>query len=382
MTGYQLSPWRCNEIELHRLATKKFVHYSLLTDVAKLLRTVVSLAKSSDDPCLQLQYNAKLRDAADALSTAVDETYETQVAAITWLEDICTSQSCSAICRAWSYYLLGSMTLKSTRKHGDGCRKWKRSLATKSASCPSADTRNYFTHGLQLLGTSCDLLTRNIQRCLAVTISTGNMNDSEALECFSLINDSVGASIKSKLRSWSQNKAEDEQEDSSKDNPSAYYRKTSTLFLKELGKVVPAEWRFITAALSPTGELLLSSLEFAEPDEPSLINACIGPDAFATSDTSNTADIYDNIVKPLHDVVARSQQQLASEGIVDDGNETSKEEATRQWWQMRKQVDSDLQLHLNNVERALLSSDTAQRVLLGRPLNMLNESADGNDELP
>ena len=389
MNGHQLSPSRCNETVLNQQATKKFVRYSLSSNVAKLFRTILSLAKCSDKPYLQLQYNARLRDAVDALSKpATDETRYTIIA---WLEDICASQSCSALCRAWSYYLLGSMSLKSARNYGEEGRKRNNSTSTEFNVARLADARNYFTRGLQLLGTSRDLLTRSMQRCLAVTFCSGAMNDSDALSCFTMINDSVGGTAVGQVRNYCPKDATEgdgkndliEIFDAQKPNPGTINcRETPMLFLEELGKVVPTEWRFITATLSATGELLLTSLEFSEQGEPSYTSACIGPEAFASTDSTDTADIFDKIVKPLNEIVSRSQQQLAGESIADTGDETSKEDATRRWWQIRKQVDSDLQEHLETVERALLSSETVQHILLGRTLSNLNESAEIGDELP
>ena len=383
VNGYQLSESRFKETTLHQLATRKFVQYSLSEDVAKLLRTVLSFAKNSDEPFLQLQYNAKLRDAAGILSNTATESNESYFTILTWLKDICSSQSCSTICRAWSYYLLGLMSLKSSRKRADGLRK--SSPATSSEMAHLADARIYFTDGLQILGTSCDLLTRNMQRCLAATIESGSMSESDELRCFSLINDSVGGSINSQVLRQLLPIDDVGDQDELKGNVDSSLGDSNAMapFLQQLGHIAPAEWRFITAAISPTGELLLSSLEFSALKMATFFNATIGADAFTQSDSSRTTDMFDIIVKPLNDIVARSQQQLAGTGVNDCEDDTAKEKATRHWWQIRKQIDSDLQQHLDSVESVLLASDTVQRVLLGRPLSiLLNDSANETDDLP
>ena len=383
VNGYQFPILNGNDTALHQLATKKFVRYSMSEDVAKLVRTVLSFAKCSDDPYLQLQYNAKLRDAADALFSTAIETNESHFTIIAWLKDISASESCSAICRAWSYYLLGSMSLKSAIKNGGTLGRWNCSSATALLS----NAHVYFTDGLQLLGTSCDLLMRNMLRCLAVTIASVDMNDSDALHCFSLINASVGGyNTIQILKPLQQNDVAFQLKSKGND----YFMKigdspqvknvssrTSVPFLKELGEMVPAEWRFITAAISSTGELLLSSLEFSERGEAIYFNAYIGSDALTPE-----ADIFDSIVKPLNEIVARSQQQLAGISVADSDDETTKENATRRWWHIRKKLDCDLQQHLENVERLLLTSNAVQRVLLGRSSNKPHDGTDANDELP
>jgi hypothetical protein len=208
------------------------------------------------------------------------------------------------------------------------------------------------------------------------------MKEYEALRCFSLINDSVGGSIRSQvLRHLQENDANNIVNASAFENSdfSTKYGKASLTFLKELEKVVPTGWRFITVAISTTGELLLSSLEFSDLGKATYLCASIDSDAFTGSPS---ADIFDSIVKPLNEILARSQQQLAGIFVEDCEDETKKENATRQWWHIRKQINSDLQEHLECVERVLLTSDAVRRVLMGPLSNDMNDSADGSDDLP
>jgi Peptidase family C50 len=393
MNGYQLVPSVMDEWNLHKTATKKFVRYSLSPNVVKLLQNVCSFAESTEQPYLQLQYDAKLRDAANVLSSVHNELDEAFNAAIGWLQDIVDSPCCSALCRAWSYYLLGSASLTLIRKTGDLHDRWSCSSRRIADPLRLVDARNYFTEALLLLGSSCDTLKRNVQRCLALSVGSGSMNDDEAMDCFCLVNSSVGSSVKTQFLSFATETSDNDQAEREeyihlvKTFEALNYkpgdRTSSKWFLKELGKVVPPEWRFITAALSPTGELLLSSLEFSTFGEATYFNACVGQESLLDTELASSTDLFDSIVKPLNEIVGRSQHQLSEGGFLDHGVDTTKEDITRQWWQTRKQIDSDLKELLVNVESALLSSDDVRRVLLGNSMsNELDESADTCYDLP
>lgn len=394
INGYQTFSSVRDEWDLHLNATKRFMRYSLSPEVARLFDTVSSFAGESDHPLLQIQYDAKLRDAALLISGSNSEASGSEAAAMGWLHEIVQTRSSSNLCRAWSYYLLGSVALKKARDRGDLHRLWDAELGHTSSTPYIVDARISFSKALLLLGSSCDILKRNVQRCQALVTGPGIETNTDGTETFRLINASVGSSVRMQMmRSM---RGSDERELSGettkvssldeifealeRDPSDANATNSTNWFLEQLGNFAPPGWRFITAALCPTGELLLTSLEHNDSGE-NLCHrsACVFPESDQASGPSSCHDFFDLIVKPLNEIVQRSQEQLSGKDCVsDDGDETKKVERARQWWSRRMQIDTDLQELLATVERRLLSSETAKEILLGCSRD--DEGLTDNDE--
>lgn len=319
----------------------------------------------------QVEYDIMLRDAMIALADNPSEGSCSQKEAIEKLNAIVSATSCSSLCQAWSYFLLGSVALRNARRNEELFDLWElRSLRGRTEES-IAEARQFFGEALQLLGSSCSILKRSVQRCLALVSGPGTPENAGGIVPCLLVNGSVGAATrKSVLRSLL-GSIDAERFDKqtitniydgidmhSFDNIAAESGET---FLDELGQRVPPEWRFVTAALCPTGELLLTSIEFAQCERDVIQrSACVFPD----SETRRC--MYDEILKPLDEIVEQSQHQLSEE--VDDSSandRVEKEKCKRKWWGKRKELDADLEDLLNTVQERILASADAQHVLLG-----------------
>jgi Peptidase family C50 len=384
--GYSALPTWTDDLHLNTVATTKFIQYSLSPQVAGLFDTLSSFSGCGERPYFQLQYDSKLRDAANILSRDIRDRSDAHVTALSSLRGIAPYPNCSSLCRAWSYYLLGTESLKLVRKSGELFRMWNSEKDSKISSSHFVAARKYFSDALLLLGTSCDVLKRNVLRSLALVSGPGFSNNEDAVDCFRLVNCSVGGFIKAHMLG-------------EKTIGSDEYKRLTTIFgalecsgngdidsksvkgfIDLCRRVVPQEWRFVTAALCPTGEMLITSLEFSECGDPICVNACLGPDSFDEGGSSPQDDVYDIIVKPLNEVIRRSQIQLSEDNIGFNHNEASKIDQTRNWWNTRKHIDSDLEQHLNGIERVLLSSDSVRRALLGQSFD--SEYVDDSSDMP
>jgi Peptidase family C50 len=381
--GYQAFTAPMDSMTLHKSATKDFIRHRLTPQVSKIYDTVTLVAGCGEQPYLQLQYDAKLRDASIVLSCESSDLREASAAARGWLHDVVSAPNCDSLCRSWSYYLLGSLSLKSARRNGDLSKKWNDLEPFTNSSQFLSEAKMYFENSLLLLGSSCDILKRNALRSRALVNGPGS-NKYEAMEFFRLISSSVGCSIKTRMLDSMSGSEECDDVitnifESLENNASATDdSKSAAWFFHELGHVVPKEWRFVTAALCPSGELLLSSLDFSEVGDPIYSNACVDGNFFQETENPSNDDMYDFIVKPLKEIIHRSQAQLSDDRISLDQDENTRQDHTRKWWNTRKDLDSDLQEHIENVERVLLSSDDVRRVLCG--LSFDRESYDFADE--
>jgi len=141
----------------------------------------------------------------------------------------------------------------------------------------------------------------------------------------------------------------------------------------ELANRMPSSgWRVVAAAVCPTGELLVSSLESCGNKTKSS-TTCVfpGSDDFGNYLTTS----YESIVAPLDNLIHASQQQLrtASTGAI------MKEEDKRDWWRMRDDFDMALQSLVGKVEVEWLGSESAQRTLVGIPRE-IRQSPEGTDD--
>lgn len=379
INGYHAFSLVQDKWNLHALANERFVRYIVSPEVHSLVGTISSLCGQISEPLHQLQYDAKLRDAAIVLSDYQCEGSRAEATALDWLHEVVESSSCSNLSRAWSYYLLGSTALKEARKSGDLQRLWDDSLDQQRCTVSSLSAaQRFFGEALILLGSACDILKRNVERCLALVTGPGTTDNDKNLDSFCLINSSVGGAVRFHMMRSARGTEDNEgagNGDSNGSSLAAIYgalehspsntsaSKSKKWFLNLLGKNIRPGWRFITAALCPTGELLLTSVEYSESLEDYFhCTTCIFPGLDGQSDSCD--DLYDEIVKPLNEIVQRSQEQLSEETAA-FANIAEKEECARQWWSRRKEVDSELHDLLVRVEQKLLSSNTVQRILLG-----------------
>ena len=324
----------------------------------------------------QLEYDIMLRDAMCSIAENLSKRCCSQEPAIEKLNKIIAATCCSALCKAWSFFLLGSLALNDARNSDELFDLWECRSLRGSVGKSIADARTYFGEALRRLGSSCCSFKRNVQRSLALVSGPEFIKDSFCSASL-LINASVGSGTRKSVARALISAGDSVNEDISRiydgieycplDNKST---ERARCFFDELGKLTLPEWRFVTAALTSTGELLLTSVEF-EGSSRNLKQrvACIFPDL------DREEGLYETILTPLDRIVEQSQAQLSEKvDLSSVDNRSDKEERKRQWWGKRKELDADLEDLLRRVQERLFLSADAQQVLLGDASNPMNVS--------
>lgn len=364
LNGYQVHSLTSDEQELHRNATIQLVRFTLAPELSMLLDSFSVLSSRNSQPVFQLQYDAKLRDAVLLLADNNKRDFHANATAIDWLNNLADSLNCSNSCRAWSCFLLGHLSLEKARKSGLLQRLWDQTKCPPTSSVCLEEARKHFTRALRLLGSSSGLLKRNVQRSLALANGPGKINSIDSLATFRLINSSIGFSVRRQMmKMMESNSCLDMQGD---DNVALCSgEETTKLFMEKLEQVLPSSWRFVTAGLCPSGELLMTSVEIGDSTKTlTYRNACLFPESVQEKD-AGFRDLFDEIVKPLNEFLFSNQAQLSEEDSVDNRNKTNVEGHARRWWNMRKECDEDLNALLFKVERVLLSTEATEEILLG-----------------
>lgn len=326
----------------------------------------------------QLEYDIMLRDAMCALADNPDVRCCSQAQAIEKLNAVVAATGCSALCKAWAYFLLGSSALNDARNSDELFDLWECRSLRGNVGKSIADARRFLGEALRRSGSSCSIFKRNVQRSLALVSGPELLNDSFCSASL-LINASVGVGTR---KSVARTLIAAGVTDSDKETISKIYdgidyspldnksKERVRCFFDELRKLTLPAWRFVTAGLTSTGELLLTSIEF-EDGTRDLIQrvACIFPNV------DGEKNLYETILGPLDRIVAQSQAQLSEQvDLSSVDNRSEQEDRKRQWWGKRKEVDSDLEDHLHIVQRILFSSADAQQVLLGDTSNPIKDS--------
>lgn len=327
----------------------------------------------------QVQYDILIREALQDLSGAATCPTCIEETAVNKLKAIIASTGCPIVCRSWSNYLLGIFYVKRAKENGDLKELWENSANTDIIPESLAKARSCFGEALNLLGSSCDNLKRNIQRSLALVLGPGSPDKIDDMASCLLINSSVGAATRRCLLKSLTSKS-DKSLDRAKQgklfceifnaidyNPSIKSGSERVLnFFEELGRRVLPEWRFITLVLCPTGELIMTKIEFECINEKILVShrtSCVFPES---GDDNSVGDIYSDILEPLDEIVRRSQKHLSKEFESTLSSETLKEdELKRKWWSERKASDNELEDHLQIVQQRLLMSVESRLILLG-----------------
>jgi hypothetical protein len=374
LNGYQSISSVRDEWDLHRLATKKFVRYTISPEIATLVDNVTTMTGCNSERLLQLQYDSMLRDAAIVLSDHERGGVEADFTAVRWLRELIESSSCSNVCRAWAHFLLASVDVRKARISGQLQRLWDSAGLEIELSPDIRNARRNFEKALHLLGSARDLLKRYVLRSLAL-VTGPVVSGSDDVRAFRLVNASIGSSVDFRMtrkdsceRSGNQSLASDESlyaaVSTYRDNTESTKR-----VLSDLGRIIQSPWRFISAALCPSGELLLASVEFLGDGDSRCFVTCVFPE----SGSPSCKHSFDEILQPLNRILRSSQEQLSDEAHSADSGKI--EGHAKDWWHTRKQCDAELQHILCNVERMLLSSSQSESVFSGlTPGDDLNDS--------
>ena len=314
----------------------------------------------------------ELSEIAFLVSRMADD-YSISESDMVFLRETAESSSLSNASRARAFYLLGVITLKRARFLGHLEKAWNSDNKEEEELLLNA--QSHFKASLELLGNSCDVLTRDAMRCLALV--SGQVNELSPFLCL-LINASIGRTARravakalTNAKSSAANQARDETDTlkflSSFDHISTDADSTdsSDHFFDALRGRMPANSRFVTLSLCPTGELLASAIE---------VSQCGRHLRFSTEYLSphgeslghSTGSIYDQIMKPLDRIVQQNQDQLNDSTVGSQNrNSTDVDKWKRDWWSQRNVLDSELEDLLHCVERLFLSNEKMRKLLVG-----------------
>jgi hypothetical protein len=340
--------------------------------VSKLVQTVSAINASTrpgEGPLIAQQ--VQLSEIALLASKMSDE-YSFCEADVQFIWTAAGSASLCNTHRATAQYTLGLLALKKARASGDLQEMW--SGENQEVSQLLRDAQRHFGSALGLLGPASDVLTRNVQRCLALASGRG---DESSETVFELIHASIGRSTRravvTALGVNSSSPADRKRSDGDRvaevlsclDNPANDIdgaESTSKFSFEEFAERIPRNSRFLAFALCPTGELLVTASAYSESTNAlRFITECLSP----KNDNGDPASMYDLLLTPIDRIVQRNQDQLS--GSSDSTNDFSlnDEETKRVWWSQRNGLDSELQDLLDTVEQQFFSSEPMRRLLFG-----------------
>lgn len=267
------------------------------------------------------------------------------------------SETCTNEVRAGAFFVLGAWELKKARERGDLVALWEERRSAVSADIRSA--RMFLSRGLELLGTSCSYLKRNVMRYFA--LSLGPDSDTGDCEyCAALVHASIGEATY--LRSersgagvdFIRNKSIGQELFNVQDPDS------QQCFFGDLAKNFDSSQRFVSLALCSSGELLVASIDILNGRVKHSVG-CVFPKCRETPE----------IIEEVHSfksVMFKNKTQLEAVLKIDARNREEK----KRWWRERMELDGDLGFLLANFEEVILSSMSVQEVLFGHQAQTQN----------
>ena len=265
--------------------------------------------------------------------------------------------------KAWALYYIGILDIEAARSSGALQKLWNDDGIDQASSSSNDENinenirsaRSYLAKALLNSSEASDIFLRNILRSLALVEGPHSKN-CIASSAGILILRSIGQSLRRKL-TWSF----DQDHESPDTNTSNNLKNTFSefdgpfesdedrdnkikLFLSDLATRTPENWTFIAPAICPSGEMLVSILQKRDqiPNEFTISTTCIFP--------TRGDNAYDEIMKPLDNILARVQQQLEGVDPSFVSKSNDKEAIKRKWWDDRNGLDAEMCDLLKDVE--------------------------------
>lgn len=294
-------------------------------------------------------------------------------------QEVIEDSSSSSVDRSWAYFYAGSLEMNDARESGALHQLWTESRVQSKklhhGQNSLENARQNFLEAATLINNSgSDVLYRTILRSLALA-SGPEMDEISGESAGILVLSSIGRSARRQMTQSLFGKPGtcDLHEaflsfDHSFDDRSERDHRVRHFF-RQFAKVVPSNWYFMAPTICMSGELLVTFLENSK-DQFSIKTKCVFPD-------ESQIGAYDDILKPLDDIIMRSQQQLNGMDPSTVSTDYSKDNARKNWWDARNQLDHDLCTLIECVESRYFST-------LHLRINMLDSilEADHSDNLP
>eukprot|EP00980_Cylindrotheca_fusiformis_P023476 scaffold10507_cov128-Cylindrotheca_fusiformis.AAC.9 len=291
-------------------------------------------------------------------SKDLDEISITEVRSL--CEEVINYRSSSSIDKAWAFFYSGTLDLDDARQSGMLRRLWTESSVQDTSLQHEGSAlkraRHKFSEAATLIdGSINDVFYRTVLRSLAL-VAGPEMDELSSESAGVLVLSSIGRSARRLMARTLLNKAGTGElhdtfmcfDHNFDDKPGR--DQCLRLFFSRFAKVVPSSWCFMATTICMSGELLITSLEKSKKSDTfSVKTRCIFPD-----DSEDGA--YDNILKPLDDILTRTEQQLNGMDPSTIGAHYGKDDAKKSWWNIRNRRDQELCAHIERVETRFFST--------------------------
>jgi hypothetical protein len=276
-------------------------------------------------------------------------------------DDVANSCWSRSVDKAWAHFYLGSFELHEARRLGELQTLWEgRHELPPQAGESLRNARDHFLQAASCHAIGSDIISRFILRGLALAVGPES-GELSGLSAGILVLSSIGQSFRQfMVRSMDDdtgvsNSTSQEIQDAfgSFDGEFTDFAERDrrlTNFFDRFAELVPNNWKFVAPTICSSGEILVTSVEKSDLDGTfSISTTCVFPHG-------ENGSAYDDTMKPLDEIIRKSQEQLQGMDQSAVSEQFSKESAKRKWWDDRHQLDMDLKNLLERVEAVYFPS--------------------------
>lgn len=259
--------------------------------------------------------------------------------------------------KAWANFYEADIEITNLNRSGTLDRLWMQqgNQISEDDKHSLQRVRDLLSKAASIQAIGSDILSRLILRSLALVTGPENgcINNSMA---GSLILMSIGQSYRQLIvRTLNDSRAGNSEHSNtlielfSRTGVNGIKGEGSVHLLDSLAGVAPDNWKFVAAALCPSGDLLVTSIQ-KDPDlgEMSVTTSRVKP--------HQGESVYRDMLVPLDEIIRDSQNQLCGMDVDTVSELYSEEAAKRNWWDTRYKLDKKLQSLLGYVEDAYFPS--------------------------
>ena len=309
----------------------------------------------------------KLRQSRSLTEAPAVMTADDQHRVYSLCKNVLNSNAATTTNRAWAFFHLGTIELDISRQTGELVNLWQQSSDSTTFGCRKDidgfehinKAREYFLASISYLGSATEVFYRAALRNLALVTGPDHSSKISGMSSCALILSSIGRMTRQHMMTLIPDTSSTEvlemfgTFDRIFDDRNKRNRQVEA-FCQRFAQMVPFDWIFVVPAICSSGEILMTSISRSNSD---LVadTICI----FAPKDAGGA---YDEIVKPLDEIIQKSQDHLQGTNASAECKEFNEEAAKRSWWNERKKLDADLQNLIELVETSYFGSRSSRRL--------------------
>ena len=277
--------------------------------------------------------------------------------------EVLESRIATAMNRAWAFYYLGTLELCFARTTGALFNLWQGHSNGMESETESNETiknaREHFLNAVSHMGSATEVFYRSALRNLALVTGPEHSNEISSFSSCALILSSIGRLTRQHMMSLISETAPTEVLDAFGafdgcfDNVDERNRRINK-FCVRFAHMVPSDWNFVAPVLCSSGEVLMTSI--------SKSHGILKASTICIFASENLGGAYNEIVKPLDEIIQRSQDHLQGMNQSTESMDLCEESTKRNWWNERKKLDTDLQNLIERVEVTYFGSPDARRL--------------------